>query len=114
MTTKAEKDLDTAFGRLKAALSEQDDRPAPAPSDAARMRANLAAHLNRMADAIEGKTAKCPDHPSEKAHNCAICKFGHLEPSTPGQINPSRLPQTPEAARDIDRRILGEGREHRV
>jgi hypothetical protein len=97
---KAQSDMDTAYKRLTDGLSALDGQPAPGPARVRTIRDNLTQHLTLLASNIEGRATKCGRHPTEFAHNCGPCRSEQL--ATPA------LPETPEAAREIDARILGE------
>lgn len=112
---KAQDDLEAAWAWLNKEMSNLDTQPAPGPVRARTMRVGLTKHMNGLAANAAGRRIKCVDHPSELAFNCGSCR-GERDGRAPGEPrHPDSYPPTPEAARVIDARILGEPeREHRV
>lgn len=101
MTTKAEQDLIEAFQKLTSDIGRLH------PDRAKEVRARATSHLLSLSHFAARQAPKCAIHPTELAHNCAPCRGeelgrAHDDPATKG------LPETPEAAREIDARVLGE------
>jgi hypothetical protein len=105
---KAQDDLEAAWARLNEELSNLDAQHAPGPVRARTTRLALTRHLHGLADNAAGRRIKCADHPSEWAFNCGTCKSERDGRPPHEHRHPASYPDTPEAARVVNARVLGE------
>lgn len=105
MTTK-QAELNEAFTRLAKALSWLDGQKPDGRERANSIRHSLTVHMTNVCDGLAGKTAKCPEHPREYAHNCAIHRSERIGRAAWEYPDPATLEPNPISAEE--ERRLGE------